>query len=113
MRHPELGITKKGFYGFSLTTLCFASFPALFRADFLTFFVGLGISILVAVAVRSAHVSTTISYFLIYLPWLIWAFMYNRFYTCRLLERGYVFYDAPETVEKACRVLNIKAPEET
>lgn len=111
MRNPELGITKKGFYGFSLTTLLFGPFPALFRTDFLTFCVGLGISFVFGSFSISRHFSP-MAMILAQLPWLIWAFMYNRFYTCRLLERGYVFDDAPETVEKARQVLKIKTPTE-
>ena len=38
---------------------------------------------------------------------IIWAFLYNRVYTTRLLERGYVFDDDPEKVREAKRVLGI------
>ena len=38
---------------------------------------------------------------------IIWAFLYNRVYTTRLLERGYVFDDAPDKVAEAKRVLGV------
>ena len=111
MRHPELGITKKGFYGFSWSTMAFGPFPALFRADFPTFFVGLGVTFILGCFLLSEHHSITGS-IIAYTPWLIWGFMYNRYYTCRLLERGYVFDDRPEKVEKARRALKVEAPRE-
>ena len=39
---------------------------------------------------------------------IIWAFLYNRVYTTRLLERGYVFDDDPEKVREAKRALRIQ-----
>ena len=39
---------------------------------------------------------------------VIWAFLYNRVYTTRLLEQGYVFDDAPRNVERAKRALRIQ-----
>lgn len=81
LRHKETGIVKDGFYGFSWTTLFFGFFPALFRGDFITFIGGFVISVIIAV------MTFGIGAFFI---GLVWAFMYNKYYTRRLLERGYV-----------------------
>ena len=36
-----------------------------------------------------------------------WAFMYNKYYTRRLLERGYVFNDTPTRVGDARAALGV------
>lgn len=82
MRHKESGLIKEGFYGFSWTTFFFGFIPALFRGDFLTFIVG------VIVALPFAIVTDGISNIFVA---LIWGFMYNKYYTRKLLERGYEF----------------------
>jgi hypothetical protein len=76
MKHPETGLVKRGFIGFSWTTLFFGGFPALFRGDIK---VGLFVFVL-----------NILSFFL---AGIIWAFFYNRSYTTRLVERGYKFAD--------------------
>jgi len=81
MKHKETGIMKDGFYGFSWTTLFFGFFPALFRGDFVTFIGGFVISVIIGL------ITLGIGAFFI---GLIWAFMYNKYYTRKLLERGYV-----------------------
>ncbi|SDH44159.1 MULTISPECIES: hypothetical protein [unclassified Duganella] len=81
LKHKDTGLVKDGFYGFSWTTFFFGFFPALFRGDFITFIGGFVISMIIAV------VTMGIGAFFI---GLIWAFMYNKYYTRRLLERGYV-----------------------
>jgi hypothetical protein len=73
LRHPQTGITKIGFSGFSWTTFFWSGFPALFRRDPAT---GLVVILL--------------SIFSCGLAGLIWAFFYNDFYTENLRERGYV-----------------------
>jgi hypothetical protein len=81
LKHKETGVVKAGFYGFSWTTFFFGFFPALFRGDFITFIGGFIISVIIAA------VTMGIGAFFI---GLVWAFMYNKYYTCKLLERGYV-----------------------
>lgn len=101
LKHKETGIVKKGFYGFSWTTLFFGGIPALFRQDFLTFFGLFAISILIgfwSYGIGSLVVG------------LVWAFMYNKYYTRRLIEKGHVFNDTPQRIEAACAALNITAP---
>ena len=65
-------------------------FPAIFRGDLLT-----GVLVLLLSASSFWIVA------------IIWAFLYNRVYTTRLLERGYVFDDAPDKVAEAKRVLQV------
>ena len=84
LRHAQSGVITTGFYGFSWTTLFFSGFPAIFRGDLIT-----GVIVFWLVAI-------------------IWAFLYNRVYTTRLLERGYVFDDDPEKVREAKRALRIQ-----
>lgn len=82
LRHKETGLVKDGFYGFSWTTFFFCFFPALFRRDFIT-----TISVFV-IWVITTVVTYGMGNFLIN---TIWAFMYNKYYTRKLLERGYAF----------------------
>jgi hypothetical protein len=88
-----------GFYGFSWTTLFFGFFPALFRGDFLVFVAGLVVDLLVGVFTSGVGVLAV---------HLVWAFLYNRQYTRRLLERGYVPLIADRALElRAQRALGI------
>ncbi|MGF7173421.1 hypothetical protein [Azospirillum doebereinerae] len=77
MRNPQTGIIKKGFVGFSWTTLFFGGFPALFRGDWL-----MG-AILLFLGIVTFGVSG-----------LIAAFIYNKTYTTKLVENGYQFADS-------------------
>lgn len=98
MINNSTGITKTGFHGFSWTTFFFGPFPALFRADYLTF-IGY-----FAVAVIFAAMTAGLSW----LPMcIIWAFIYNGFYTKKLLEKGYTFNDMPERVNAAIAELKL------
>ena len=82
MRHKDSGIVKNGFYGFSWTTLFFGFFPALFRGDFITFIGGFVVSLIIAAFTLGIG-----AFFIGF----VWAFMYNKYYTRKLLERGYIF----------------------
>ena len=90
LRHTQSGVATTGFYGFSWTTLFFSGFPAIFRGDLLT-----GVLVLLLSASSFWIVA------------IIWACLYNRVYTTRLLERGDVFDDAPDKVAEAKRVLQV------
>lgn len=98
MRHPQTGLTKKGFAGFSWTTLFFGAFPALFRGDFSTF-IG-AFAIFLILAITTAGIGALVAS-------LVWAFKYNKFYTSKLLEKGYEFSDAPQKVASAKQYLGI------
>lgn len=94
LQHKENGIVKEGYYGFSWTTLFFGFFPALFRGDFITFIGGIVIAFMIGVftfGVGTLFVS------------FVWAFMYNKYYTRKLIERGYVLAgsDADNTLAAA------------
>ena len=77
LRHPQTGIVRKGFYGFSWTTLFFGGVPAFFRGELM---IGLGISF---ACLFSAGLFA-----------VVWAFFYNKSYTLRLIEKGYQFADS-------------------
>ena len=82
MKHKDSGIMKEGFYGFSITTLFFGFFPALFRGDFITFIGGFVVSVIIGVF--------TLGIGTLFIG-LVWSFMYNKYYTRKLFERGYIF----------------------
>lgn len=90
MKNPQTGFVKKGFYGFSWTTLLFGGFPAFFRGDLLT-----GVLVIIA-AVLTGGISS-----------IIWAFMYNRYYTRKLIEQGYQFVGPPQQIQEAKMRLGI------
>ena len=70
LQHPNTGIIKTAPLGFSWTTLFFGALPALFRGDFKWFFIQALLSVL-------------------FIPVLIFPFIYNRIHLRRLLEQGY------------------------
>ena len=107
MRHRDSGVIKDGFIGFSWTTLFFGSFPALFRGDYITF-VGV---VVVYIIIGIIGLMTFDPFGLgIVVAGIVWARIYNRHYTLRLLERGYVFADDPAVVAYACRKLRVESP---
>jgi hypothetical protein len=79
LRHPKTGIMKTGYYGFSWTTLFWGGFPALFRGDFI-----MGLVFIVLQVLTWG------------LSGLILAFLYNKQYTLKLIERGYEFADSDQ-----------------
>lgn len=103
LRHPESGLGKKGFYGFSWTTLFFGAFPALFRGDFLTFVGGFAVFFIVSFVALS--ISGILFVFIAPLIWIFmwfaWALKYNAYYITRLIERGYRFDDDNDVMQEA------------
>lgn len=79
MKDPKSGIIKKGFFGFSWTTFFFGFFPALFRGD-----------------LKVAFLVCILQFITCGIAGIIWAFIYNKRYTLKLIERGYEFCDTPE-----------------
>lgn len=97
MRHPNTGIVKRGYYGFSWTYLFFGFWVPVFRG----------------------HYQMAFMHFLIWLfgvvtlTWLpvqiMMAFFFNKFYTRRLLEDGYKFFDDMVKINEACEILGVDA----
>jgi hypothetical protein len=98
MKHKEHGFIKNGYFGFSWTTLFFGFLPALFRGDFLTFLGGFTISLILGMATFG-------------IGWLfigvVWACFYNKYYTRKLLERGYIFNDSDEKNAEAAAAIGV------
>ena len=104
MKHKQSGIVKNGYYGFSWTSFFFGGLPALFRGD-----VAYGLGVLVAGILFGAF-SAGLLWFVV---GLVWAFIYNKNYTHRLLQTGYEFNDTPDRVADAKRALGIASESAT
>lgn len=101
MKHRESGLMKDGFYGFSWTTFFFGAFPALFRGDFLTF---IGVFVVIAIiAVVTIGIGA-------WPAMIVWAFMYNKYYTRKLIEKGYAFAGSDGDNAMAAAALGISSP---
>ena len=87
---PETGLMKSGYYGFSWTFLFFGWFVPIFRGE-------LFISLL--------HFFITIVTFGLWQ--VIIAFLYNKQYMTRMLEKGYVLNDTEAKNEAARLKLGI------
>ena len=98
LKHRDSGLVKRGFYGFSWTTLFFGFFPALFRGDFITFLGGF--AVLIVLGIFTIGIGTGIAM-------IVWAFWYNKYYTRKLLERGYMFADSEGVVAEAKTKLGV------
>ena len=87
---PETGLMKSGYYGFSWTFLFFGWFVPIFRGELL---IGL------------LHFVITVVTFGLWQ--VIIAFLYNKQYMTRMLEKGYVLNDTEEVNEAARLKLGI------
>lgn len=84
MKNPALGLTKKGYVGFSWTYLFFGGLVPLVRGE-------LGIGALhILLSVLTAGISN-----------LIFCFLYNKQFMHRLIEKGYRFADLPSVNQYA------------
>jgi len=101
LKHKESGIIKDGYYGFSWTTFFFGFFPALFRGDFITFIGGFVISVIIGIMTLGVGA---------FFVGVVWAFMYNKYYTRKLLERGYVLAGSEADNTLAASALGIALP---
>lgn len=90
MKNPQTGVIKKGFYGFSWTTFWFGGIPAFFRGDIIT-----GAIVIVLSIVTFGFAG------------ILWAVFYNKYYTTKLIERGYKFMGSEYEIQKACLKLGI------
>jgi hypothetical protein len=96
MRNPNTGIVKQGYYGFSWTYLFFGFWVPLFRGHY-----------------QMAMIHFAIWLFgVITLMWLpiqiLMAFFFNKFYTLRLIEDGYVFFDDYQKIDEASRAVGVE-----
>jgi hypothetical protein len=98
MKHPVSGLIAKGFYGFSWTTSFFGGIPALFRGDFVTFL--LIFAVQAVLGVFTLGIGSVVF-------GLIWAFFYNRYYTRKLVEKGYVFADSETRNQEALQAVGV------
>ncbi len=88
--HPQSGLMKSGYYGFSWTFLFFGWFVPIFRGEL---FISLLHFVITLVTLGLWQV--------------IIAFLYNKQYMTRMLEKGYVLNDTEEINEVARRKLGI------
>lgn len=92
MTHQDTGLIKTGYIGFSWTTLFFGFFPPLFRSDFKTFIGAFIVMFIIALVTMGIGV---------FVASLAWAFMYNKYFTRSLIERGYRFTDTDSLNQQA------------
>ena len=93
IKHPQSGLIKDGYFGFSWTYLFFGWFVPLIRGE---------------LGVAALHLLFTLCTFGFWQ--LVLAFLYNRQYMTRMLERGYVLADAEPVMQAARAKLGIAAP---
>lgn len=98
MKHRETGIAKNGYYGFSWTSFFWGGFPALLRGDVLY-----GLLVIVLGVIMGALSMGILGV----AAWLVWAVVYNKNYTHRLLREGFEFDDSPERVAAAKAALGV------
>ena len=88
--HPSSGMMKPGYYGFSWTYLFFGAFVPLFRGE---------------LGVGALHF--LFSFITLGLWQLIAAFLYNKQYMTRMLEKGYQLHDDEGRMDDARASLGI------
>lgn len=95
---PRTGESISGFYGFSWTTFFFGAFPALFRKDFVTF-IGMFVVMLILAFITAGIGPCIVS--------LVWAFMYNKYFTVNKIKQGFVFAGSHTENELAASKLGL------
>jgi hypothetical protein len=90
IQHPTNGLTRMGYFGFSWTYLFFGWWVPLFRGE---------------LGVAALHFLFTV--FTFGLWQLIVAFLYNKQYMTRMLEKGYVLKDEPAIMARARAYLGV------
>ena len=92
MKHPQTGVIKKGFIGFSWTVFFFGWLAMVFRGDVI-----LGLCLILATACSLLFNETQYLFAHLLLLWLlqiIFAFTYNKAYTRGLIKKGFRFSDS-------------------
>lgn len=99
MKNENTGLEKTAYVGFSWTSLLFGGIPAVFRGDWMAFFIYFAVNIIIGA------LTAGIASFLI---WIIWPFVYNKWHARRLMEKGYVVIAAagldPKSVHRSLEV---------
>lgn len=90
IQHPVNGLTKNGYFGFSWTYLFFGWLVPLFRGE---------------LGVAALHLLFTVCTFGFWQ--IIVAFLYNKQYMTRMLEKGYLLKDSEELMTEAREALGI------
>ena len=90
IQNPTNGLTRKGYFGFSWTYFFFGWFVPLIRGE---------------LGVAALHFFFTLITFGIWQ--LVFAFLYNKQYMSRMLEKGYVLKDSELVMENARAALGI------
>ena len=86
------GLRKTAYVGWSWTSFFFGGFPAIFRGDWIAFFIWLFVALVLAGL--TAGIGNLVLIF-------VWAALYNRWHTRRLVERGYQITGAAIPLEAA------------
>lgn len=87
MKNETTGQMKPTYLGFSWTMLIFNIFAPLFRGDFRTFFVLVCLNLAVSLISPNMIFWACVSF----MPGFIYSFFWNKEYTKRLFEKGFVF----------------------
>lgn len=98
MKNSSTGETKTAYYGFSWTTLIFGFFPALFRADWVSF---IGSFVIYFILTATTGIGG-------FIAMLVWAFMYNRHHTLSLINKGFKMNGTAEENKLAAMQLKIE-----
>ena len=88
--HPTSGLSRKGYFGFSWTYLFFGWWVPMFRGE---------------LGVAALHLLFTIVTFGLWQ--IVVAFLYNKQFMTRMLEKGYVLGDTEEVMTQARIALGI------
>ena len=80
LQRPGDPAPRSAYRGFSWTTLFFLFWPALFRSDVVGFLLGVGVWLLSITTLDAPYW---------WLPWPLWALVYNRIHLETLLRRGW------------------------
>lgn len=92
MKHPQTGVIKKGFIGFSWTVFFFGWLAMVFRGD-----------VILGICIFLAEIASLVAVDLQYIIWqllllslvqILFAFTYNNSYTSRLIKKGFRFSDS-------------------
>lgn len=81
MQQQSSGLRTKAYLGWSWTSFFFGGIPALFRGDFLGFFVWFGVAL--ALSILTAGIGNVVL-------WIVWSVVYNKWHARRLLSKGYI-----------------------